>query len=148
MGATSDYAADLSRQIAANNPAGALLSVAKAIYSFGTDGGVVGLITPRLTASLPKNAVIVAGTVNSTTAVTSAGAATLAVGTSAGSSATALLAATAKATLSANALVNAVPVFATPVKLSAAGLITVTVGTAALTAGVVEITLFYFVANS
>ena len=137
MGATSDYAADLSRQIAANNPAGALLSVAKAIYSFGTDGGVIGLITPRLTASLPKNAVIVAGTVNSTTAVTSAG-----------TSATALLAATAKATLSANALVNAVPVFATPVKLSAAGLVTVTVGTAALTAGVVEITLFYFVANS
>ena len=35
MGATSEYASDLSRQIAANNPAGALLSVAKAIYSFG-----------------------------------------------------------------------------------------------------------------
>ena len=144
----SELRASLDSQIAQSSPDSPRLQVAKCIYSFAVDGGVTGLITPKRTQSLPKNTVIVGGTVNSTGAVTSSGSATLAVGTSAGSSATALLAATAKATLSANALVNAVPVFATPVKLSAAGLVTVTVGTAALTAGVVEITLFYFVANS
>lgn len=118
----------------------------KAIYNFAMDGGVSGLITPKKTATLPKNAVIVGGTVNSTTAVTSAGSATVSVGTDAGSSATSILAATAKASLSANALLNAVPVFATPVKLTAKGNITVTVGTADLTAGVIEVTLFYYVA--
>jgi hypothetical protein len=146
--ATSELGASLERQINATAPAGTTLNVAKAIYSFAADGGVQGLITPKRTASLPKNAVIVAGTVNSTTAVTSAGAATLSVGTSAGSSATSILGATGKASFSSNALINAVPVFATPVKLSAAGNITVTVGTADLTAGVVEITLLYFVANA
>ena len=148
MGATSDFAADLSRQVQATTPAGNTLQVAKAIYSFAADGGAQATIQPKRTASLPKNAVIVAGTVNSTGAVTSAGSATLSVGTSAGSSTTAILAATAKASLSANAILNAVPVFATPVKLSAAGNITVTVATADLTAGVVEITLLYFVANA
>ena len=124
------------------------LVMAKAIYSFAIDGGVTGLITPKQNVLLPKNAVIVGGTVNSTTAVTSGGSATLSVGTSAGSSATALLGATAKASLSANAVLNAVPVFATPVKLSAKGYITVTVGTADLTAGVVEVTVYYYVANA
>jgi hypothetical protein len=145
--ATTIVESDLTTQLGQGNP-NAGLRVAKAIYSFATDGGAQGLITPKRTASLPKNAVIVGGTINSTGAVTSGGSATLSVGTSAGSSATAILGATAKATLSANALVNAIPVFATPVKLSAAGNITVTVGTADLTAGVVEITLFYFVANA
>lgn len=122
------------------------LRVARAIYSFAVDGGTTGLITPKQTVILPDNAVIVGGTVNSTGAVTSAGSATLSVGTSAGSSASAILAATGKASLSADAVLNAVPVFATPVKLSAAGAITVTVGTADLTAGVVEVTLLYYVA--
>lgn len=127
---------------------GGHLRMARAIYDFSVDGGAISTITPKKTATLPKNAVIVGGNVNVTTAVTSAGSATLSVGTSAGSSATALLAATAKASLSANALLNAVPVFATPVKLSAQGDITVSVATAALTAGVVEVTLFYFVTNA
>jgi len=119
---------------------------ARAIFNFGVDGGAIATIVPKETATLPKGAVIVAGTVNSTTAVLSAGSATVSIGTSAGSSATSILGATAKATLSANALINAVSTFAAPVKLTAQGDITFTVGTAVLTAGVIEVTLFYFVA--
>jgi hypothetical protein len=120
--------------------------MAKAIYNFAIDGGAISTITPNGTVALPDNAVIVAATINSTTAVTSAGAATVAVGTSAGSSTTAILGATAKASLSADAVLNGVPVFATPVKLTAAGNITFTVGTAALTAGVIEAVVYYYVA--
>lgn len=120
------------------------LKMAKAVYVFGNDGGAISTITPKNTTLLPNNAVIVGATINSTTAVTAVGSATLAVGTSAGSATNSILAATAKASLSLNALINGVPVFATPVKLSAAGYITVTVATSALTAGVVEITVFYF----
>lgn len=122
------------------------LRIAKAIYSYAVDGGAVSTITPVGTVALPANAVIVAATVNSTTAVTSSGAATVSIGTSAGSSATSILGATGKASLSANAVLNGVPVFATPVKLSAAGNITFTVGTAALTAGVIECVVYYYIA--
>lgn len=122
------------------------MRVAHAIYDFGVDGGAVGAITPVLTAPIPANAILVGGTINVTTAVLSAGSATLAVGTTAGSSATAILGATAKASLTLAALINAVPVFSTPVKMSAAGNINVTVGTAALTAGVVEVFVLYYVA--
>ena len=146
--ATSKRVASLEHQVAMQSPNFGSLQVAKAIYNFAVDGGAVSTITPKVTASLPKYAVIVGGTINSTTALTSTGSATLAVGTSAGSSTTALLGATAKASLSLNARINAVPVFATPVKLTAAGNITVTIATAAATAGVVEVTLFYFVANA
>jgi len=124
------------------------LRTAKAIYNFAIDGGAISTITPNGTVALPANAIIVAATVNSTTAVTSAGAATVSIGTSAGSSATSILAATAKTSLSANALINGVPVFATPVKMTATGNITFTVATAALTAGVIEATVYYTVAAS
>lgn len=123
-----------------------LLRVARAIYSFAVDGGAVSTITPVKTAALPDNAVIVGGTVNASTAATSGGSATIGVGTSAGSSTTSILAATAVASFSTDALINAVPVFATPVKLTAAGNITLTVAAAALTAGVIEVTVLYYVA--
>lgn len=144
---TTNPEADLSVK-AAKRATGGELQTAKAVYSFAADGGAVSTIVPKRTFSLPDNAIIVGGTINSTTACTSGGAATVAVGTSAGSSTTAILGATAVASLSADARINAVPVFATPVKLTAAGNITVTIATAALTAGIVEITLFYFVANA
>jgi hypothetical protein len=135
-----------SVKLTGNSAGDSVLRTAKAVYSFAVDGGAVSTITPNGTVALPDNAIIVAATVNSTTAVTSAGAATVAIGTSAGSSTTAILGATAKASLSADAVLNGVPVFATPVKLTAAGNVTFTVGTAALTAGVIEVTLYYFVA--
>jgi len=129
-----------------NSPGNTALRMAKALYSFAVDGGAIATITPNSTVALPANAVIVAATVNSTTAVTSAGAAFTSVGTSAGSSATSILAATAKTSFTTNALINGVPVFATPVKLTAAGNITFTVGTATLTAGVIEVVVIYYVA--
>lgn len=135
-----------SVKITGNGFGDSVLRVARAKYDFAIDGGAVSTITPNGTVALPDNAVIVAATVNSTTAVTSAGAATVAVGTSAGSSTTSILGATAKTSLSADAVLNGVPVFATPVKLTAAGNVTFTIGTAALTAGVIEATLYYYVA--
>jgi hypothetical protein len=127
---------------------GSVMSVAHAKYSFAVDGGVTGLITPATDAVIPVNAIIIGGHINVTTAVTSLGAATLAVGTSAGSSATSILTATAKASLTLAALINSTATLAAPVKMSAAGAITVTVGSADLTAGVVEIFVFYITSST
>lgn len=110
-----------------------------AIFDFTVDGGLVSTITPAKTALIPANAIMVGGVVNVTVAVTSAGAATVGIGTSAGSSTTALLAATAKTSLTVDALLALVPTFAAPVKMTAAGSITFTVGTAVLTAGQIEV---------
>lgn len=134
-------AAASSSAVGVNN-----LNVAHAIYSFAVDGGALGVITPVSTVTIPAGAIIVGATINSTTAVTSAGAATVSVGTTAGSSATSILAATGKASFTLDALLNGVPVFATPVKMTAAGNVDITVGTATLTAGVIEIFVYYTVA--
>lgn len=122
------------------------LRVAHATYSFAVDGGLQGTIAPTNSDTIPDNAILVGATHNSTTAVTSGGLATVAVGTSAGSSTTSLLAATAKASLSLDAVLNGVPTFAAPVKLTAAGTITYTIATADLTAGVIESFVYYVVA--
>jgi hypothetical protein len=127
---------------------GSVFSVAHAKYSFAADGGVTGLITPATDAVIPALAIIIGGHINVTTAVTSAGSATLAVGTSAGSSATSILTATAKASLTLAALINSTATLAAPVKMSVAGNITVTVGSADLTAGVVEIFVFYVTSST
>ena len=123
-----------------------VLRVARAKYNFATEGGVIGTITPALNATIPDNAIIVGGCINSTTAATSGGAATIAVGTSAGSSTTSIIGVTAVASYSADARLNSVATFAAPVKMTAAGSVTITVATADLTAGVIEVTLLYFVA--
>ena len=126
-----------------------VVKVAHAKYDFAVDGGAQGAITPAITASIPAKAIILSVVVNSTTAVTSGGAATVAAGTTAGSSATALLGATAIASLGADALVAGVPVpndASKWVKMTAAGSIDVTVATADLTAGVIEIWAFYVTA--
>lgn len=123
------------------------LQMARAIYDFSLDGGAIAEIIPVNNCLIPDNAVIVGGTINVTTAVTSATGANLTIGTTAGSAADSLLASTAKGSLTLNALINAVPVFATPVKMTAVGYISVTPD-AVLTAGVIEITLFFFVAKA
>lgn len=127
-----------------------ILNVARAKYSFAVNGGAISTITPAaaFNAVLPDNAVIIGGTVNCLAACTSSGAATVSVGTSAGSSTTAILGATAVASLTLDACINAVPVFATPVKLTAAGSITFSIAAFALTAGIIEVTLLYFVASA
>lgn len=122
------------------------LRVAYAKYDFATHGGAQSTIAPSNSSTIPDNAIIVGGTLNSTAAVTSSGSATVAVGTSAGSSTTSIKGATGKATWSADATLNVVPVFATPVKMTAAGTITFTIGTADLTAGTIEAWVFYVVA--
>lgn len=119
------------------------LHVAHAKYDFAVNAGAVSTIAPANSDTIPDNAIIIGGTINVTTACLSSGSATVAIGTSAGSSTTALLAATAKASLSADAVINAVPVLATPVKMTAAGTVTFTIGTAALTAGVIEAWFYY-----
>jgi len=124
------------------------LNVAHAIYSFAVDGGATGSITPVSTASIPANAIIVGGTINSTTAVTSGGAATVAVGTTAGSSTTSILGATGKASFTTDALINSAATLAAPVKMSTAGNINITVATAALTAGIIEIFVLFYVATN
>jgi hypothetical protein len=59
-----------------------------------------------------------------------------------------LYAATTKTTFSLNALLNGSTTFAAPVKVTASGAITVTVGTAVLTAGVIEIWVQYYQATN
>jgi len=114
------------------------LSLAHAVYDFTVDGGLVGPIVPAETVLLPAGAILLGGVVFVETAVVGT-VSTLAVGTTAGSSASALLAATAEATLGTDDIVPLVPTNAVPVRLTAAGSINVTVGTAALTAGKVHI---------
>lgn len=123
------------------------IRMARAKYDFSVDGGVIGLITLATTATIPDNAIVLGGMVNPTTAPVGA-TATIAFGTSAGSSASSLKAATAIATYTLDSLLALTPLWtaATAFKMTAAGDITMTTATAALTAGVIEITTFYYVA--
>jgi len=124
------------------------LRTAHAKYDFAVDGGAATTITLASNSTIPNKAIILGGIINVTTAVTSGGAANVAVGTSAGSAADSLLAATAKASFSLNALLATVPVFtaATAFKMTAAGSITTTIDTNALTAGVFEVFVVYVLA--
>jgi len=150
MGSTSEKGNEIGQKLYNKNTGTGIskMLVARARYSFATDGGAIATITPKLNVTLPDNAVIMGAVINSTTACTSGGAATISVGTSAGSSTTSILAATAVASFSLDARIAGVPTFAVPVKLTAAGAITLTVATATLTAGIVEVVLFYWVADN
>ncbi len=134
-------------QLILNTAAGlSALRVAHAKYSFAVDGGVVGPITPASTAVIPINAIIYNAIILVTTAVTSSAGASLSVGTTAGSAADSIMTATAKGSLGAGVFGQSTPVpnsAVTFVKMSAAGSINVTVATTALTAGIVEIFVFY-----
>lgn len=111
-------------------------------YDFARDGGAVGTIAMR-GDGLPDDAVITSGMIHVVTAVTSGGSATVALHLlSAGD----ILAATAKASLTLNALIDTVPVgtAATSIRTTSAGLVpTVTIATAALTAGKIVLALEY-----
>lgn len=127
------------------------LRVAHFKYDFAVDGGAVGEIIPSSSPTLPAKAIIIGGIANVTTALLAAGgAATIAIGTHAGSAVDSLLTATAKATFSLNAILALNPVFtaASAIKMSVAGQVSITVATNALTAGVMEIFLVYFVAST
>ena len=116
------------------------LKVAHALYDYSVDGG--STCTPANSDTIPDNAVVFGGVVNSTAAVTASGSATVAIGTAAGSAANSILTATGKASLSLDAVV--VPTCqATPFKMTAAGKINVTIATGPLTAGVIEVWVLY-----
>ena len=85
-----------------------------------------------MAVSIPDNAIVISGHVDVITAVTSEGAATVAIGLVSGVD---LLAATAKTSLGLAAQVPMAAVKTAPIKLTAEKAVTVTVGTAALTAG-------------
>jgi predicted RecA/RadA family phage recombinase len=119
--------------------------VAHALYDFTVDGGAS--CTPANSDTIPANAVVFGGVINSTVALAATGAATLAVGTTAGSSGASILTATGKATLGLDAVI-APSCTATPFKTSAAGKINVTIATGPLTAGQVEIWVLYELATN
>jgi hypothetical protein len=119
------------------------LYVAQAYYNVPTDGGTTGnSYTPAISDTIPANAILLGGQLNSTTAFVGSGA-SVAVGTSAGSSTTSIRAATAITSFTADALVNTTVTFAAAVKMSAAGQINVTISGATVTAGVLEIFVLY-----
>ena len=107
----------------------------------------ISVAVPANSDTIPANAVVFGGVVNSTVAVTAAGSATVALGTATGSAANSILTATAKATLSLDAVV--VPTCAaTPFKMTAAVKIQVTIATGPLTAGQIEAWVLYALASN
>ena len=125
------------------------IQVAKAIYDFTVDGGshtvASGLITPALTVAIPINAIVIGATINSVVAISTTSSPTVAIGTSAGSSASSILTAAAASTLSVDAVLNGSVTLAAPFKMSAAGNVTVTIATADLTTGKLEIYIYFVV---
>lgn len=132
------------------------VQVMKAQYDFSKQGGAIGAISLRdmdnLPAVLPGRAVVVGCYIDVVTAPTSAGAATLAFGT--GQTAVDLLAATGKASFTAGSILACIPVgsAATAIKLtqaaSGAGLTPkLTVATAALTAGKINVLIEYLLSD-
>lgn len=126
--------------------------VARARYVFGTDGGAISTITPADSDTIPANAVLHGGFCNSTIAFVGASG-TVGIGTSAGSSATSIMAQLAITSLTLDAVVPLLgtnPIAATNkvlVKLSAAGKITVTIATTPMSAGELEIVVFYSICS-
>lgn len=118
---------------------------AKATYDFAVDGGAVSTITFAINAIIPINAIILGGIIDVITPFTTSASGTMSIGTLAGSSAASLKAALAAA--SYTGLVAVVPVFtaATMFKMSAAGAITGTIATGAITAGKANIIVAYVV---
>lgn len=125
-----------------------VLGNAKMTYNFAVDGGAVSTITPANSPTIPINAIILGGTIDITTTLTSGGAATIALGLGSGAQAAALKAALAVASWTAGQLAL-IPVFtaATYYKATAAARLTLTVATAALTAGRFDVNLVYLIGN-
>ena len=119
------------------------VKVAHALYSFAVDGGAS--CTPANSDTIPANALVFGGVINSTTAVTADGNATVAIGTASGSAADSILTATAKASLGADAVLKPTAT-TTPFKMTAAAKISITIATGPLTAGVIEVWVLYTVA--
>lgn len=113
-------------------------------YDFAVDGGAVGDIDLTYDAQIPANAIVIGGLIEVDTALTSGGSATVALKVEGAAD---ILAATAfgSAPWSSTGRKSVIPVFTgvTSVKTTAARKIQATIATAALTAGVFDVVLFY-----
>lgn len=117
--------------------------VARAKYDFAVDAGAVGAINLMPGAALPSGALILAAFLNVTTVPTSAGAATISIDSEAAADLQAAVAISG-APWSTTGWKAITKTFATaPIKLTAARNPAITIGTAALTAGVFEVIVFY-----
>lgn len=117
------------------------IKVARARYSFASEGGAVGDIALR-GDKVPSGAIVVDGYVDVTTAVTSGGAATVAVKLQAAADLNAADAIAAIGATGARKL-DKFGDDTARVKTTAERTVTLTVGTAALTAGVLDVYLVY-----
>lgn len=116
-------------------------------YDFSVDGGAVSDIVISATGQIPAGAYITHGFIETDTALTSGGSATVAVKVEAAGDVVAAATAISGAPWSTTGLKSVVPVAtgATAIKTTAARSITITIATAALTAGVFDVVLFYVV---
>lgn len=140
-------AGSLSAEVTSGAPAvfGAVRAV-RVRYSFADDGGAIGTIALAGASVIPADAVILGGFVDVVTVPTSAGAATIAVQAEAANDIV-NAAAISGAPWSTVGRKSVIPAFtgATTVKTTAARDISAVIGTAALTAGVFDVYLFYVV---
>ncbi len=125
---------------------GPRLKTARGIYSFAVDGGAVSTIALMGALNIPSGATIVGGFVDITTALTSGGAATIAVQVEAANDILTAVAVASWTTGRKNilpALTSGALTAATTVRTTAARDISIVIAAAALTAGVCSVVLFY-----
>lgn len=123
-------------------------NVAKGNYKFSRDGGAVGNINLKdldgvATVKIPASAVVLSAFVHTTTACTSGGSATVDVQIEAAND---LLAAEAVASFSLGAKIQGIPDFGTladSVVTTAERTLSISINTAALTAGEFNVYVFY-----
>ena len=125
-------------------PSAGALKTVRAQYSFAADGGAVGSINLVGAAVIPASSVVVGGHVEVVTAPTSGGAATIGLQVEAAGD-TVVAALISGAPWSTTGRKSVVPAFtgATTVATTVARDIVLVVGTAALTAGVINVFLHY-----
>lgn len=118
------------------------VKVARGLYDFGTDGGAVGDITLR-GDTIPSGAIIVDALLQVDTAVTSAGAATVAIKTEGAADINSADAVSGAPWSSTGAKRADFTATSAPITTTAARSIVATVGTAALTAGAFTVLVSY-----
>jgi hypothetical protein len=114
-------------------------------YNFANDGGAIGTIIPKNNGTIPANSIITGCLIDATTAGTTSASGALSIGVSGTGGGTAiLLAATAAASVTGVLQCVILPQTASGFKkITTAGTGEVAVATGALTAGVVEVYVYY-----
>jgi hypothetical protein len=130
-----------TRKVGAGQPYG-MAKPAVAAYDFAVDGGAVGDITLR-GDTLPSGAVIVDSLIQVDTALTSGGSATVAIKVESAADVNAADAISGAPWSTTGPKRGDLTSTSAPVKTTAARSIVATVGTAALTAGVFKVVVWY-----